>query len=457
MRILLSIRQAWNDLRHGTGTLEERAERNADVLLFVVLALALALRLCFLVAFHSELTTRVEKGFAFPAMNFASGHGMGIAADCPTSYRAPLYILFLIPFYALFGAAHYAWPLGLAQTAVGLASVYLVYLIGKEWRSKAVGLLGASFMAVYPYDLYHDTQFYITFLFTFFLLLTVLGFLRLERAPKTGTAVLNGLWIGLAMLATSGPMAFFAPLACAWLWRRWGSLKKALSYSAVMAATAFLVMTPWICRNFAVQHAFVPLTTDSGRVFYKAYNDDAIGMMLDGLWVDATPEPPDGPPSPMDGVRLSGCGFMRGYSETASSRFYGDLARAWVAKHPGTTALLAAMKFNLLWRPWMYPPKSAEGGTGTIVLSAAFMDWAYALSYGFLFLFAAFEALTETRAERGRTWLFLAAALAFTLTYVITVAGTKYRVPFDSLMAVLAAAGAWRFWRAWSGRNKGRP
>lgn len=457
MKSLTKLREAWSDLRRGPGTLAERVERNADVLIVVVMILAFILRLAFLTAFHGELRTRREKGFWFPAWNLAHGDGMGIAADCPDSYRAPLYILFVTPFFAIFDE-DYVWPLGLAQMAVALANVFLVYVLGKEWRSKRVGLLGAFFMAIYPYNLYHDTQFYISFLFTFFLLLTFIGMLRLERAPTRHQAYLNGLWIGLAMLATSGPMVFFAPLACAWLWKRWGSFKKALVSSAIMAAAALLIMTPWIIRNYAVHHRFVPLTTDAGRVFYKAYNSYALGMMFEGLWVDATPEPVGGgPQAPMGGIHKVSCDYMGGVSEVDSSRFYGDIAKRWVAEHPATTAGLMSLKAVYLWRPWMFPPKGVVGGNGSTIISAAAMNWAYALSYGFLLTFAALEWLLASREERKRTWLFLLAAIAFTLTYVITVAGTKYRIPLDSIMAVMAAAGVWRFasaFLAWKANRK---
>ncbi len=450
MHPLLKLQEAWRDMRDGHTPIGERVERNADILLFAILGLALILRLGFLFAFHSELTTRIEKGFAYPAMNFVAGHGMGIARDCPTSYRAPLYILFLIPFYAVFGTTRYAWPLGLAQMAIGLSSIWLVYLIGKEWRSKRVGLLGALFMAVYPYNLYHDTQFYITFLFTFLMLLATLGLLRLERVPKTGTAALNGLWIGLAMLATSGPMVFFAPLASVWLWWRWGSFRKALRFSCVMGISALLVMTPWVIRNYAVHRAFVPLTTDGGRVFHKDYNPLAMRMLLNDLWIDATPEPADGIPTPMDGVRKSGCAFMQGRSEPEADRFWYAKARGWMRAHAPELPGLFGMKFLLLWHPWMYPPKGAVGGNGAVILSDSFMNWGYALSYGFLLTLSLLEVALESREERKRTVLFIALALAFTLTYVITTPGTKYRVPFDSIMAVMAASAFWRLSDAWS-------
>ncbi len=449
----LQMRDAFRDVFRGSGTLSERVERNADALLIAVLLLALIARLGMLVIFHNDLYSRNEKGFSYQALNFSQGHGMGIAADCPTSYRAPLYIFFLIPFYAAFGNDHYAWPLGLAQVLISVASVYVVYRVGAEWRSKRVGLLGALIMALYPYNLYHDIQFYITFLFTFFMLLAILGFLTLERTRSPKTAALTGLWIGLAMLATSGPMVFIAPLASFWLLRRWKSLTFTAKRVAVIAGVAFLTLTPWVVRNWKVHHAFVPLTTDSGRVFFKGYHPETMYMMLNDLWVDRASEPADGVPTPMGGIRKAGCGFMNGVTEVESDRFWRAKADVWIRENPEKLPGLAAMKFIMLWRPWMHPAKGAEGGNGATILSHDFMNWGYALSYGFVLVFAALEWILATKEERKRTWLFVLLAIAFSLTYMITVAGTKYRIPFDSVMAVMAAACLWRWYEAWRTRG----
>jgi len=94
----LQIRDAFRDIFKGNGTLSERVERNASALIFVVLLLALVLRLGMLVVYHDNLYSRNEKGFSNQAWNVSIGRGMGIASDCPTSYRAPLYIFFLILF-----------------------------------------------------------------------------------------------------------------------------------------------------------------------------------------------------------------------------------------------------------------------------------------------------------------------------------------------------------------------
>lgn len=449
----LQIRDALRDVFKGDGSLSERVERNAEALLVVVLLFALIVRLGMLVVFHNDLYTRNEKGFSYQALNFATGHGMGIAADCPTSYRAPLYIFFLIPFYALFGNDNYAWPLGLTQVLFSVANVYLVYRIGAEWRSKRAGLLGAAIMAVYPYNLYHDVQFYITFLFTFFMLLTVLGFLRLERTKSVKTAAWTGLCIGLAMLATSGPMVFIAPLASFWLLWRWKDFPMTVKRVAVIAGVAVLTLTPWVIRNWKLHGTFVPLTTDSGRVFFKGYHPETMYMMLHDLWVDRAPEPADGVPTPMGGVRKTGCDFMEGVTEVESDRFWRAKANAWISENPEKIPGLMAMKFTILWRPWMHPEKGAEGGNGATILSHAFMNWGYALSYGFVLVLAVLEWVFATKEERKRTWLFVLLAIAFSLTYTITVAGTKYRIPFDSVMAVMAGACLWRWYEAWKART----
>jgi dolichol-phosphate mannosyltransferase len=85
------------------------------------------------------------------------------------------------------------------------------------------------------------------------------------------------------------------------------------------------------------------------------------------------------------------------------------------------------------------------------------MNWGYALSYGFLLTLGMLEVVLETKEERKRAMLFILLALAFTLTYVITTPGTKYRAPFDSVMAVMAASALWRLYEAWRAKKNSPP
>lgn len=458
-RTLTRCADVVRDLRAGPGPFPERVERNSGALLVAVLVLALVLRLGFLAVFHEELDTRNDKGFTHPALNLVAGHGMGLAADCPTAYRAPLYILFVSVFHGLFGEG-YVWPLGLAQVMFSVFNVFLVYLIGKEWRSKRVGLLGALIMAVYPYNLYHDVQYYITFLFTAFLLLSTYGFLVLERTRRWQVAGLTGAAIGMGMLATSGPMIFFAPIACLWLWRSWGSLREALKYALIAAGFAVLVLSPWWVRNYRAFDAFVPFTTDGGRIFYKNYNPYALQMMLHGIMHDATPEPGEGVQTPFGGIGKRGCAFL-GMTEPENDRYWYGKAAEWTRENPEQVPVLLGTKFIYLWRPWLNTPRGAVGDTGSIILSAAATNWGYALSYGFILTLGAFEWIASSRRERRRTWIFMGMAIAFTVTYVLTAPLTKYRVPFDSALAALAAAGCWRLLEAYlerrARRDAGKP
>lgn len=447
MKLLQKAKASWLDLFRGSGSWKERIERNEALVLFLILLVAGAIRVLFLSHFYEELYTRREKGFWYPAWNFVHGKGLGIAEYCPTSYRAPLYFFFLIPFFFT-SEWSYALPLGLAQAAFSIANVYLVYRLAKELFGSRPALFAAAFMAVYPYNLYHDTQNYPTFLFTFFLLLLTLDWLRLEKKPSCRRATFLGIWIGLAMLAQSGPLVFFAPLASFWLLWRWKDLRKTLKYVGIVAVTALIVMSPWIVRNYRVHHAFVPLSTDAGRVFYKAYNPWALYMLQNNLHVDLTPEPGEGVKTPSAGIGAQGCGFL-GMTEYENDHYWYGKARTWIKENPQQVPLLMTYKFLQLWRPWLWTPKNALGDNGAVILSAAFMNWGYAISYATVLIFAGLGWLTSSREQKGRELLVILLAIAFSITYSLTYAFSKYRIPFDSVMAALAGAGIWRLLKAW--------
>jgi hypothetical protein len=114
--------------------------------------------------------------------------------------------------------------------------------------------------------------------------------------------------------------------------------------------------------------------------------------------------------------------------------FYENLALDWMRQHPGAKAKLAALSAKLLWQPSVFETSGRPGAgsnldVGRRIVEPAYMWVLYALA--FIGLFVA-----------RRTFVALALAL---LTYntagaLVFVGATRYRVAWDFLLAILAAA-----------------
>ncbi len=184
------------------------------------------------------------------------------------------------------------------------------------------------------------------------------------------------------------------------------------------------------------------LTTD-GRALWKANNTQTYDLLTHGHWIDDVARP---------GPRLKGDYYTpeeaRGYydkgrpdiaykvypDECRQAAFFQHLAVEYVKKHPGDKARLAALSAELLWQPAAFETSGRPGaGTrldiGRRVFEPAYMIALYALAVAGLFLVPrAFAALAV---------LLLAYQ---TVCAAIFVGATRYRVAWDFLLAILAAA-----------------
>jgi hypothetical protein len=179
-------------------------------------------------------------------------------------FHPPLYPYFLAATLALTGTLEAAkW----VQLALASLLVPAVGRVGALAFSPRVGLAAAVVTAFYPELVWFSFHFWVENLF---LLLLWWGFERLlwsDRTRRAGPAIAAGVLWGLAILARETAL-YFLPLAGLWLLRRprpAGAPARAAAF--VLAAVA--VVAPWTWRNWAVFHAFVPVSTAGGQNLFQ--------------------------------------------------------------------------------------------------------------------------------------------------------------------------------------------
>jgi Dolichyl-phosphate-mannose-protein mannosyltransferase len=365
----------------------------------------------------------VEKSDDF-ASTWVSSGAFGFIPNIPSAYTQPLYGWFLAALY---------WPLsrnwfvvGTAQIAVAVATALLVYVIGSRYISQRAGFIAAIISTLHPYLVWHDVHVNREILdqlvgaAVFLLVLVVAG-----RRSFPMAAVL-GLALGLAVLGNSRLLALPLVVAGYLLWQR----ASARTVVVVLAATA-LTITPWVVRNSIVVGC-AALTTDS-RALWKANNLNTYDTLADGKWLDDVPLRGQ-PPSPQDANReydktgqivlIDECKQMRDY-QRKTLRFWRD--------YPGEKVKLAAQAIRMLWdpRPTLTDGGTAEGGHRTL------RTWSEALWALPVFVLAAFGLRSVSRR-------FLVLALLFlgyeTVMAAVFAGATRYRVAWDFVLALLAAA-----------------
>lgn len=121
----------------------------------MIAAAALPRLLVLAVERNDVLTRYVEKSDTFATTLVESGT-FGFLPDVPSAYTQPLYAWFLAGLY---------WPLerswvvvGLAQTAVAVATALVVLLIGRRLSSVRTGVIAALVATLHPYLVWHDVH-----------------------------------------------------------------------------------------------------------------------------------------------------------------------------------------------------------------------------------------------------------------------------------------------------------
>src|SRR5919201_906470 len=208
---------------------------------------------------------------------------------------------------------------------------------------------------------------------------------------------------------------------------------------ATLAAAA-VVVSPWVVRN-RVSVGCTTFTTD-GRALWKANNPNTLRTREHGKWIDDVPAIPGTPPTPQDaGAIYAETGRVVPTNECAQMRYYRHLAVRWMEHHPGEKAKLAGVAARMLWQPAVTRTEGRRGaGTsldvGRRVVEPAYMIVLYALGVvGLLYV------------PRRLAALALALLAYDTLAAMLFAGETRYRVPWDFLVALCAAAAVTRLVR----------
>ncbi|HET7145980.1 MAG TPA: glycosyltransferase family 39 protein [Gaiellaceae bacterium] len=375
------------------------------------------------------LAAFTDKGDDFARTFLATGT-YGFIPGYPSAYTQPLYGWFLIPLYWIFGR-HWA-VVGLAQIAVATATTLLVWQIGRRWLTPAIGLVAGFVVALHPYLVWHDVHMNREILDHFLAAATV--YLTLHAAERFGwrRALPLGAVIGLGILGNVRLEGLPFLLGAYLLWRAGISRRTLLAVGAIFAGAALLV-APWVARNKASVGCWA-VTTDA-RALWKANNVNTYDTLKAGGWIDHVPQPKSFPPTPQDVYeRWQRTGVVQPYDECAQMTMFQSKVIDFWREHPGEKLRLVPLDAQWLWQPDVVETRGRPGAGSwldTLRGSAepAYMIPLYVLALAGLFLVPR----------------FLAALAALLLAYqtavaVLFVGETRYRVPWDFLLALLAGA-----------------
>jgi glycosyltransferase involved in cell wall biosynthesis/4-amino-4-deoxy-L-arabinose transferase-like glycosyltransferase len=476
-------REAWRSMssRPAPTTENRRAWMGtAAIIGFATLVHAVAVGL-----FWHSLGPNREWGFFTLIEHFFQGFGYSFAsqAGCVSAYRSPGFLFFLTAVYGLFGYANF-FAQAVIQNALAVLLAYLVYRLA--WRitsDRRVGWIAALLITLHPYTFYHYTQYYHTVLSGTFLVSVLLCLFALDRTKKMKWAVAAGVMVA-ALAYIQGTILPVMPFLSLWLLWRWRKeWKKAVVAIGIIAVTSAALIAPWTYRNWKAFHEFIPLTTDLGHALAKANSENILGLTILGFPQEVQTSDriinPENPREVKYVLRpeaeqalaergwLKPSGFFTEWhprepgenwptcediptTEPAFSKYWTTYGMGWLKQNYWTDGLkLQLLKVAQFWAPLLQP--SLKYGAQWSFASNPILEqgarWSLAL-FVFLTEFAAIAAIIEWIRRRKIILLIplLIPMVVFSFMHSFFAGYTKYRIPLDNLLVILAAitiVGVW--------------
>lgn len=255
------LASAWRDF-------SERHGRRVLVVLAVILLVGGALRM------ERVVTPNADPGDdAFAYMDLAralyeeQSYGSAGFGD-PTDWSPGAPLIYATAYYATGGARD--GTARLVNALLGLAGIFLVYLLGRRLAGPAAGLIGAGAVALYPPFISSTGAVLSEPPAFFFLPAAILAYLWARDRGGARPWLVPGALLGITALIRPEYMfvAFvLMAVALVTLWRERG-LRPAAAATAALAIAFVLAILPWTVRNLIALDRVVPISTGSGKALY---------------------------------------------------------------------------------------------------------------------------------------------------------------------------------------------
>jgi 4-amino-4-deoxy-L-arabinose transferase-like glycosyltransferase len=331
----------------------------------------------------------------------------------PSAWEPPLYPYLIGGVFKVFGIYTYAsaWVLLSINCLFASLTTIPVFLIAHQTFGPRVALWSARAWALNPYVWYWSVHWIWDTTFTPLMLsLIFLVSLELQHWPGwRGWALFGALW-GVGALANPAMLSFL-PFCGLWIWRqRYRSSLPSLASVVLSSFVFFVILSPWLIRNYEAFGRFVFIRDDFGLQFRLGNNNMADGMLI------ATLQPN------LNKLELEKFQRMGEIAYEADCR---RLAFDWIRSHPKRFALISLKRFFYFWNGVPRP-------TDSIV------PWDFR---GSLFLASSVLALwglrRALRQKRPGAWLFGGLIATYPTVYYFVFPHARYRHPLEPELFVL--------------------
>ena len=372
--------------------------------------------------FRQYHTRRGEDNFGFGfemgrvGRSIALGQGFSSPYEGntgPSAWEPPLYPYLIGGVFKIFGVYTYAsaWVLLSINSLFAALTTLPVYWIAHRSFGPRVALWSARTWALNPYVWYWSIHWIWDTTFTPLVLALIFLFaLEMEQWPGwRGWALFGAVW-GVGALANP-TMLSFLPFCGLWVWwRRYRRGLRSLAGVVLCSLVFFLVLSPWLVRNYEAFGRLVFIRDDFGLQLRLGNNKLADGISIVALQPNLN--------------KLELEKFQR-LGEIAYEADCRRLAFDWIRAHPGRFAVISLKRFFYYWNGLPRPTDSV-------------VPWDFRSS---LFLassvMAVWGLMRALRQKRPAAWLFAGLVATYPTIYYFVFPHARYRHPIEPELFIL--------------------
>lgn len=374
--------------------------------------------------FYHSTANMLANGLGFPEpLNFIA-HQRWIAS----ALHGPLYPL-VLSISSRFGGTTF-FDHKMFSLVIGTALVALVGVVARRVaqpdRRHHVAIVAMVLAAIYPNLWIIDGVLFPEGLMALCTTATVWAAFRWKSTPARRWAVAMGLLTGLAALTRGEGLLLsillIVPLV---MTTREVSLRRRVSHVAWAAIACLVVLAPWAIRNARSFEVSVPLSTNGNELFVYANCDEVYSGKFLGFWSFDCQE------------KLREQGIDATGDEAEKSLFWRRVGFDYARENIGELPKVIAARIGRQWdvfRPIQNTEFAPIEGRDKQAARAGLLMY-----YGL----AALSIVGVRQLRRRRVTLipFAALFISVTLTAAYAYGTTRFRVPVEPALCVLAAVG----------------
>ena len=320
------------------------------------------------------------------------------------------------------------------NVALSVATIGLVFVLGRRLAGDRVGLVAAAIWALWPNLVLHSAVVLTETLFLFLLvllLIVLLGDQASARLPGRARLITVGVLFGLTLLVRP-VSAVIAPVFLV-LW--WGAGAKAALWRLALVGVATLaVLVPWSIRSTLAMDEPVAMSLNFGDNLCLGHNPGATGGLGD-----------------LGAHCYTAEGLQRPESETRRQSENIDRAVDYIVDNPGETLGRTPSKLRITLQNDHDGLQVAEDFGEAPLLSDDNRDLVKALANGFYYLVGvaaiAGGVVLLRRPDPARRGLFLVVSgVAQLISPLATFGDARFKMPIYPTLAICAAVALVALW-----------